>query len=79
MRLRQSNTYLGWTPKAPIKMLYCSGDRSVVWQNAAVALDYFRSRDATNVEALDVSPGTDHVECALPALLEARAFFKAFD
>jgi hypothetical protein len=79
MRLRESNTYLGWTPKAPIKMLYCSGDRSVAWQNAAVALDYFRSRGATNVEALDVSPGTDHVECALPALLEARAFFKAFD
>lgn len=80
MRLRESNTYLGWAPKAPMKLLYCKGDRSVSWRNAKIAAEYFHAAGATQVDTMDVSfaPNTDHVECALPALLEAKTFFEGF-
>ncbi len=81
MRLRESNTYLGWVPKAPMKLLYCKGDRSVSWRNAKNAAEYFHAAGAAHVDTMDVSlsADTDHVECALPALLEARNFFERFN
>jgi dienelactone hydrolase len=73
-RALRDNDLLAWTPRAPIRLYHCSGDRDVPPQNSAVAHARFLSRGA-NATLLDPLPGGDHGNCVLPAMLAAKAWF----
>lgn len=73
--LADNNTYINWTPQAPIKMHFCSSDRSVIYLNAYVAYNHFASIGVTNIDTLNVSPGLDHYPCAQPSILFAKIWF----
>jgi len=75
--LRDNNTY-SWTPKAPVKMFHCQGDRDVVFANAQVAYQSFTNRGACCVSLVD--PGApaqlDHGGCYIPSLRGVLAWFE---
>ncbi len=77
--LRDNNTY-SWTPKAPMTMLHCQGDRDVVFANAEVAYQSFTNRGACCVRLVD--PGApaqlNHEGGAIPSLREVLAWFETF-
>lgn len=74
---RDNNVY-EWTPKAPIKMLQCSGDRDVVPANATVAYESFTNRGACCIELVD--PGApqklNHGACLVPSFRAALTWFE---
>lgn len=72
--LRDNDLY-AWTPRAPMRLYHCSGDRDVIPANSQVALNSFHSRGATHVQLFDPVPGGDHGACAMPSLLAAKAWF----
>lgn len=71
--LRDNDLYR-WTPRAPMRLFHCSGDQDVIFANAQVAWESFRSRGA-QVELINPLPGGDHGECVLPSLLWAKVWF----
>jgi hypothetical protein len=71
--LRDNDLYR-WTPRAPMQLYHCSGDQDVLFANTQVAWESFRSRGA-QVALLNPVPGGDHGDCAMPSLLEAKAWF----
>jgi hypothetical protein len=71
--LRDNDLYR-WTPRAPVRLYHCSGDQDVIFANAQVAWESFRSRGA-QAQLVNPVPGGDHADCALPSLLEAKAWF----
>jgi hypothetical protein len=72
--LRDNDLY-AWTPRAPLRMYHCAGDRDVLKANSVVALQSFHSRGATHVQLIDPLPSGDHGACAMPTLLSAKAWF----
>lgn len=72
--LRDNDTY-NFSPKAPIKMYYCTGDTQVKYLNALVAQDYFLANNQTNTEAV-FNNGGDHGDCVVPSLLKAKVWFE---
>ena len=75
-RLRE-NDLTGWTPRAPVRLYHCSGDRHVPIDNSLVAKLEMEQLGA-DVALLDPSPGRDHGGCVVPSLLGARAWFNAW-
>jgi pimeloyl-ACP methyl ester carboxylesterase len=81
-RLRQAlldnNTY-SWTPKAPVTMFHCQGDRDVVFANAQVAYQSFTNHGACCVSVVD--PGApaqlNHQDCYNPSLHGVLTWFEA--
>jgi hypothetical protein len=75
--LRNNNTY-SWTPKAPVTMFHCQGDRDIVFANAEVAYQSFTNRGACCVSVVD--PGApaqlNHDDCYAPSLREVLTWFE---
>ena len=75
--LRDNNLY-EWTPRAPVKMFHCSGDRVVIFANAQIAYQSFTNRGACCVEVVD--PGApqqlDHTACFTPSFQGVLAWFE---
>jgi hypothetical protein len=71
----RDNDLLAWTPRAPLRMYHCAGDRDVIKTNSQVALQSYHSRGATHVQLIDPLPSGDHGACAMPSLLSAKAWF----
>ncbi|MFT5833768.1 MAG: pimeloyl-ACP methyl ester carboxylesterase [Cognaticolwellia sp.] len=64
-----------WTPQKPIRMVYCTADEQVYYQNALLAAATMMSNGATNVSAeLGLAGGT-HGTCFFPALLSTISYF----
>ena len=79
--LRQAfldNNIYSWTPKAPVTMFHCQGDRDVVFANAEVAYQSFTNRGACCVSV--VYPGApaqlNHDDCYAPSLRDVLAWFE---
>ncbi len=76
--LRDNNTY-SWTPKAPVTMFHCQGDRDVVFANAEVAYQNLTNRGACCVSVVD--PGApaqlNHDDCYAPSLNGVLTWFEA--
>jgi hypothetical protein len=72
--LRANDVY-DWTPRAPMRLYYCGGDMDVLPANTEVALARFRERGATQVQVVVPSATAAHGACALPSLLDAKAWF----
>jgi pimeloyl-ACP methyl ester carboxylesterase len=70
-----ANDVYQWTPKAPTRLYHCLGDQDVPFANSQVALDYFHSHGAPQVELIDPNPALDHGGGVMPCLLSAKAWF----
>ncbi|MBN8247694.1 MAG: hypothetical protein J0L84_09655 [Verrucomicrobia bacterium] len=68
------NDLLDWAPRAPLRLYHCAADRDVPQANATAARDAFAARGVT-VTVLDPEPSADHQDCALPTLLDIKAWF----
>jgi hypothetical protein len=75
--LLDNNTY-SWTPKTPVTMFHCQGDRDVVFANAEVAYQSFTNRGACCVSVVD--PGApaqlNHDDCFAPSLNGVLTWFE---
>ncbi|MEM7038199.1 MAG: lipase family protein [Bacteroidota bacterium] len=76
----RANDLHNWVPETPVKMYYCEGDDQVAYENAIVAYDRFIAQGASPdiVSHKSVDPNLNHVDCALPTLLEGLQWFKEF-
>ncbi|MCC7375558.1 MAG: alpha/beta fold hydrolase [Verrucomicrobiales bacterium] len=76
--LRENNTY-AWSPKAPVKMFHCRGDRDVDFANAEIAQASFVEQGACCTSVVD--PGAperlDHPGCYLPSLKGTLEWFES--
>ncbi len=75
-RLRENDVY-DWTPIAPVRMFHCRGDITVPKENAEIAHEHLEANGAT-VRLVDPLPAADHVLCAPPSILLAKAWFNTF-
>ncbi len=68
-----------WTPTSPIRMVYCTEDEQVFYQNALVAEAKFLENgvDPDLINAVDLGE-LDHGGCVEPALLTGHFYFKTF-
>jgi hypothetical protein len=71
----RANDVIDWKPTVPTRLLYCTNDDQVAFQNALIAADRMKTLGAKEVTALDVSPTSNHNECVRPALLSTIFFF----
>ncbi len=65
------NDVYNFIPQAPMRLLHCSGDDNVTYENAQVAYDYFIQNGVENVELIDGGNFT-HLECASFAILAGK-------
>ncbi len=64
-----------WVPQAPTRILYCTADDQVYYQNATYTDSIMNANGAPDVLALDVNPSADHGACVTPATTLAILFF----
>ena len=72
--LRDNDLY-NWIPQNPIRMLYCTMDDLVTFENSIVALDTMNALGAPDVQAIDVYPGGNHFTCIIPATTYSLVWF----
>ena len=68
---------LEWTPQAPIKIHYCSGDEQVTYLNAIRAYDSWTARGATDITIEDFG-NLIHIDCVAPSVLSAKGFMDSY-
>lgn len=74
--LSQNSNY-NWTPQRPVRMVYCTADEQVYYQNALIAEAAMNANGAPNVEAFLALPGGTHGTCFYPALLNTIVWFNS--
>ena len=62
------NSNHDWAPQRPVRMVYCTGDLQVNYQNALVAEANFIANGATEAEAYLAVEGGNHGVCFNPAI-----------
>ena len=72
--LRDNDLY-AWTPRAPVRLYHCGGDRDVLIANSQMTTNVMRGLGATNVTLVIPSAALDHRACAQPSLVDAKAWF----
>lgn len=65
--LRDNDTY-DWTPKAPMHLYHCAGDKTILIANSEIAIESFAKRGVT-VLFTDPDPTLDHEDGAVQCLL----------
>ncbi|MEO0899908.1 MAG: T9SS type A sorting domain-containing protein [Bacteroidota bacterium] len=74
MALRDNDLY-DWAPQAPLRMYYCEADEQVSFENSIFALSQFVANGSTQAEAISIDPNLSHGACALPSILNFKAWF----
>ena len=64
-----------WTPQAPTRLMYCSGDDQVTFKNAILAEEVMNANGAPDVVALEQGATNDHGACVAPAVTTTVFFF----
>ncbi len=72
------NDLYNWIPQEPVRMLYCTMDHLVSFENSIVALDTMNALGAADVQAIDVYFNGNHYECFIPALTYSLDWFNSF-
>ncbi len=70
------NDNYDWTPQAPVRMYYCSGDEVVSYLNSVNADSAMNANGAPDVQSVDVYPPYGHGDCGLPAIVSAYYWFE---
>ncbi len=69
------NANFDWTPTRPIRMVYCTADEQVYFQNALNAEAAMNANGAADVQAVLGLAGGTHGSCFFPALLYGLNYF----
>ncbi|MCB1984531.1 MAG: prolyl oligopeptidase family serine peptidase [Burkholderiales bacterium] len=69
----ENNDVYRWTPVSPTRLYHCLDDDRVPYENSIVAMEYFTATGA-DVELETLLSG-NHIDCAVPALLNGSAWF----
>ncbi len=72
------NDNYSWKPDMPVRLIYCSADDIVRASNSKMAYDTMMAKGALFVSKVDVSPASNHTNCEVPALSNARNWFNTF-
>jgi pimeloyl-ACP methyl ester carboxylesterase len=71
------NDLYNWRPRAPLRMLYCNGDRQVFSGNSEITYDTMRALGATQVEKYDFG-NYSHGGCVQFCLIDGFNFFNRY-
>lgn len=69
------NANYDWAPQRPVRMVYCTADEQVYYQNALIAEATMNANGAADVAAYLGLPGGTHSTCFFPALLYTINWF----
>ncbi len=64
-----------WEPQAPTRLVYCTADDQVYYQNAIFTDSIMNANGAPDVSSEDVNPSADHGACVQPATIFTILFF----
>ena len=70
LALKDNDTY-EFTPQSPMRLIHCSGDDNVTYENSEIAYDYFIKSGAQNIELID-GGNLNHTDCAGLAILAGK-------
>ena len=70
----QDNDLYDWTPQTPVRLIYCTGDEQVTYQNSLKAEQTMNINGAPNVTSIMAGTG-DHSDCFEPYLLSTLVWF----
>jgi hypothetical protein len=70
----RENDLTDWTPVSPTKIMYCTADEQVVYQNSIVAYNKFIQNGSTSVILINAGPFT-HANCATNTFINGKAWF----
>lgn len=76
-RLKENNL-TDWTPKAPVQLCYCKGDREVNYKNSEVVYDHMTKAGVKDIKLKNLSDRLDHNTCAAFAVLSTKYFFDRY-
>ncbi|HAP69672.1 MAG TPA: hypothetical protein DCR04_08100 [Flavobacteriales bacterium] len=77
VRLRENNL-VDWSPKAPVQLCYCKGDKEVNYKNSEVAYTQMKAAGVEDIVLNNLSDNLDHNTCAGFAVLATKAYFDRF-
>jgi pimeloyl-ACP methyl ester carboxylesterase len=72
------NDVYDWAPTAPTRLVYCTADDQVPFENAILAGSVMNANGATEVVSYNADPNADHVGCVFPATFFTILFFSTF-
>ncbi|MBT5925789.1 MAG: prolyl oligopeptidase family serine peptidase [Verrucomicrobia bacterium] len=72
--LLEQNDLVQWAPEAPIRLIHCSGDLTVPFENSQLAFDHFKGLGLESIELINPFAAGDHSQCILPALVNAKTW-----
>ena len=71
------NDLYNWIPQEPVRMLYCTMDEKVSFENSIVARDTMNAQGAPDVQAIDVFYNGTHSTCWIPATTYSLDWFNS--
>ncbi len=74
-QLLRENDLTNWTPVSPTKIMYCTADEQVVYQNALVAYSKFVQNGSTSVQLVNSGANLGHSMCASISFINGKAWF----
>ena len=74
----QMNDVYDWAPQAPTRLMYCSGDDQVTYENAILAEEVMNGNGAVDLVAVENGELLDHGGCVTPATTATMFFFFAY-
>jgi len=77
VRLKENNL-TEWSPKAPVQLCYCKGDREVNYKNSEVVYHSMKARGINHIKLNNLSDRLDHNTCAAFAVLATKYYFDRF-
>jgi len=72
------NDVYDWAPQAPTRLMYCTGDDQVTFENAILAEEVMLANGAADIEAVEQGPNLDHGGCVTPSTFGTALFFFPF-
>ena len=77
MALADNDVY-DWAPQAPTRLMYCTADNQVTFENAILAGEVMNENGAFEVIAQEQGESFDHGECVSPAMTATVFFFLSY-
>lgn len=72
----EENNLHNWIPTVAMRLIHCTGDDIVSFQNSQTAFNNFNRNGASSlVQLVAPTPDGNHVTCAGPAILAAKSWF----
>ena len=71
------NNVFDFIPTSPMRMLHCSGDDNVSFENAQNAYNYFVENNTLNIELID-GGDYNHEQCATIAIIGAKMWIDSY-